>query len=49
MLMRLYDLGLMGFLAGSNPSRIRFLPPPAVTTEQHIDLACSMIEKAIAG
>jgi acetylornithine aminotransferase len=48
MLMRLYDLGLMGFLAGSNPNRIRFLPPPGVTTEQHIDLACEIIEKAIA-
>jgi 4-aminobutyrate aminotransferase-like enzyme len=47
MLMRLYDLGLMGFLAGSNPNRIRFLPPPGVTTEQHIDLACSIIEKAL--
>lgn len=49
MLMRLYDLGLMGFLAGSNPNRIRFLPPPAVTTEAHIDLACSIIEQAIIG
>lgn len=47
MLQRLYDLGLMGFLAGSNPSRIRFLPPPGVTTEAHIDLACSIIEQAI--
>jgi 4-aminobutyrate aminotransferase-like enzyme len=47
MLMRLYDLGLMGFLAGSNPNRIRFLPPPGVTTERHIDLACDIIEQAL--
>jgi 4-aminobutyrate aminotransferase-like enzyme len=47
MLMRLYDLGLMGFLAGSNPNRIRFLPPPGVTTEEHIDLACDIIEHAL--
>ena len=47
MLMNLYDLGLMGFLAGSNPNRIRFLPPPGVTTEQHIDLACDIIEQAL--
>lgn len=47
MLMRLYQLGLMGFLAGSNPNRIRFLPPPGVTTERHIDLACEIIEKAL--
>ncbi len=48
MLMKLYHLGLMGFLAGSNPNRIRFLPPPGVATEKHIDLACSIIEEAIA-
>lgn len=47
MLMRLYQLGLMGFLAGGNPTRIRFLPPPGVTTERHIDLACEIIEKAL--
>lgn len=47
MLMRLYQLGLMGFLAGGNPTRIRFLPPPGVTTEKHIDLACEIIEKAL--
>lgn len=47
MLMSLYDLGLMGFLAGNNPNRIRFLPPPGVTTEEHIDLACNIIEQVI--
>ncbi|MBU6173090.1 MAG: aminotransferase class III-fold pyridoxal phosphate-dependent enzyme, partial [Planctomycetes bacterium] len=47
MLQRLYDLGLMGFLAGSNPNRIRFLPPPGITTERHIDLACEIIGRAI--
>jgi 4-aminobutyrate aminotransferase-like enzyme len=46
-LQRLYDLGLMGFLAGANPNRIRFLPPPGITTEAHIDLACEIIEQAI--
>ncbi|MFN7875037.1 MAG: aminotransferase class III-fold pyridoxal phosphate-dependent enzyme [Pirellula sp.] len=46
-LQRLYDLGLMGFLAGANPNRIRFLPPPGITTERHIDLACEIIEQAI--
>lgn len=46
-LQKLYDLGLMGFLAGSDPNRIRFLPPPGITTEAHIDAACEIIEKAI--
>jgi acetylornithine aminotransferase len=47
-LQKLYDLGLMGFVAGSNPYRIRFLPPPGITTEQHIDMACKIIEQAIS-
>ncbi|MFN7734022.1 MAG: aminotransferase class III-fold pyridoxal phosphate-dependent enzyme [Pirellula sp.] len=47
MLGRLYDLGLMGFVAGSHPTRLRFLPPPGITTEHHIDLACGCIEAAL--
>ncbi|MBM3964912.1 MAG: aminotransferase class III-fold pyridoxal phosphate-dependent enzyme [Planctomycetes bacterium] len=47
MLGKLYDLGLMGFVAGSHPTRLRFLPPPGVTTEAHIDLACACIEAAL--
>jgi acetylornithine aminotransferase len=46
-LTRLYDEGLMGFVAGSNPTRLRFLPPPGVTEESHIDLACDCIERVI--
>jgi hypothetical protein len=38
---------LMGFVAGSNPTRLRFLPPPGVTEESHIDLACDCIERVI--
>jgi acetylornithine aminotransferase len=47
MLGKLYELGLMGFLAGSNPTRLRFLPPPGVTTNEHIDMACQIIEAAL--
>ena len=47
MLNQLYDLGLMGFVAGSHPTRLRFLPPPGITTEAHIDLACGCIESAL--
>jgi acetylornithine aminotransferase len=46
-LTRLYDEGLMGFLAGSHPTRLRFLPPPGVTEEFHIDLACECIERVV--
>jgi len=47
MLGKLYELGLMGFVAGSNPTRLRFLPPPGVTTNDHIDMACKIIETAL--
>ncbi len=28
----MYEVGLLGFVCGSDPTRIRFLPPPATTT-----------------
>jgi acetylornithine aminotransferase len=43
----LYEAGLMGFVAGSHPTRIRFLPSPAVVTEEHLSLACDIIEEVI--
>ena len=43
----LYEAGLMGFMAGHNPARLRFLPSPAVVTEQHIGLACDIIERIL--
>ncbi|MCA9190645.1 MAG: aminotransferase class III-fold pyridoxal phosphate-dependent enzyme [Planctomycetales bacterium] len=43
----LFDAGLMSFVAGANPARIRFLPPPAVTTYEHIDEAISILESVV--
>ena len=43
----MYEEGLLGFLAGSQPTRIRFLPPPAITTHQHIDEAIELLERAL--
>ncbi len=40
----LFEAGLMSFVAGGNPSRVRFLPPPAVTTKQHVDVAIEMMD-----
>ncbi len=37
----------MGFMAGSDPTRLRFLPSPAVVTEEHLALACDVIEQAV--
>ena len=43
----MYDAGLLGFVCGSDPTRIRFLPPPVVTTEAHIDAALAMLEESL--
>jgi acetylornithine aminotransferase len=43
----MYDLGLLGFVCGSNPTRIRFLPPPATTTNDHIDAALELLEESL--
>ncbi|MEZ6094517.1 MAG: aminotransferase class III-fold pyridoxal phosphate-dependent enzyme [Pirellulaceae bacterium] len=44
---RLFDAGLMGFVAGANPTRMRFLMPLGAVEENHIDLACQVIEQCI--
>ena len=44
----LYEAGLMSFVAGGNPSRVRFLPPPAITTTEHIDAAVHIIDMLLA-
>lgn len=45
----LFEAGLMGFVAGGNPARVRFLPPPAVTTHDHIDAAIDILDSVLAG
>lgn len=43
----MYETGILGFVCGANPTRIRFLPPPVVTTTKHIDLALELLEQSI--
>ncbi len=43
----LFEAGLMSFLAGSNPSRVRFLPPPIITTNEHIDCAIGIMDEVL--
>lgn len=43
----LYEIGLLGFVCGSEPTRLRFLPPPATTTDQHIDEALVLLEQGV--
>jgi hypothetical protein len=37
----------MSFMAGHDPARIRFLPPPGVTTDSDIHQACDIIEDVL--
>ncbi len=42
---RMFAAGLMGFVAGGAPTRIRFLLPLGAVNEDHIDLACQIIDQ----
>ena len=44
---RLYHAGVMSFIAGSHPTRIRFLIPTPVITHHDIDQVCEIIEKVL--
>ncbi len=44
----LFAAGLMGFVAGNSPSRVRFLPPPAITTNAHIDAAIDIMDHVLS-
>ncbi len=43
----LYQAGLMSFVAGGDPSRVRFLPPPGITTTDHIDAAVEIMDQVL--
>jgi acetylornithine aminotransferase len=44
---KLYELGVIAFLCGSNPLRLRFLPPVSVMQESDVDAVCEILEQAI--
>lgn len=44
----MYETGLLGFVCGSDPTRIRFVPPPANTTTEHIDAALALLDQSLA-
>ena len=44
----MYETGLLGFVCGADPTRIRFLPPPATTTNEHIDAALALMDESLA-
>lgn len=48
LMMIMYEAGLLGFVCGSNPTRLRFLPPPATTTLEQIDAALELLDASLA-
>ena len=46
-LQRLFKEGVIGFLTGKHPTRIRFLPPFGCITKDDIDIVVSIIERVV--
>lgn len=44
---RLYDLGVISFLCGGDPLRLRFLPPVMVMDPSDVSAVCALLEQAI--
>jgi acetylornithine/N-succinyldiaminopimelate aminotransferase len=46
--MKLFENGVLSFMAGSEPTRVRFLMPIMATETKHIDDVCAIIEKTLS-
>lgn len=44
---KLFENGVLSFIAGAAPTRVRFLIPAGAVTESDIDKACAIIEKTL--
>ena len=44
---RLYDLGVIAFVCGGDPLRLRFLPPVSVMAEHDVDAVCLILEQSL--
>ena len=47
LVMRMYHAGLLSFMAGGNPTRVRFLMPLGAVSPEHVDLALQVIEQIV--
>ena len=45
--MKLFENGVLSFMAGAAPTRVRFLMPIMATDTKHIDEVCAIIEKTL--
>lgn len=43
----LFDAGVMAFIAGANPTRVRFLVPGGIVTFEDIDNVCQIVEQTL--
>lgn len=44
---RLYQLGVIAFICGSEPLRLRFLPPVCVLRDGDVQAVCALLEQAL--
>jgi acetylornithine aminotransferase len=44
---KLFENGVLSFMAGATPARVRFLMPVLAVEPHHIDEVCSIIEKTL--
>ena len=47
LLQRLFENGVIAFIAGSNPARIRFLPPVGAVTETDVENVCRILASVL--
>ena len=47
LVMRMYHAGLLSFMAGGNPTRVRFLMPIGSVAPEHVDLALQIVEQVV--
>jgi acetylornithine aminotransferase len=45
---KLFENGCLSFIAGSKPTRVRFLVPVGAVTEKDIDNVCALIDKTLS-
>ena len=48
LLSELFKAGVIAFVAGSKPARVRFLPPVGATTPADVGAVCSILETVLA-
>jgi acetylornithine aminotransferase len=48
LLSALFEAGVISFMCGANPTRIRFLPAVGAITDNEIDAVCQILERVLS-